>query len=78
MEKVTNKFFLLYDRFIEDGFSLIRDDYAKRANFLDKTVTVRVFDKEITGFAKGLTDNGGLLIVDNDNKEQTLLIGDIL
>lgn len=77
LEKLTKKFFLLYDKFIEEGFLLIKDDYIRRAGFLNKTITVKVFDKEITGFALGVTDNGALRLVEN-NKEQILLIGDIL
>ena len=68
---------MLYDKFIEEGFLLIKDDYIRRAGFLNKTITVKVFDKEITGFALGVTDNGALRLVEN-NKEQILLIGDIL
>ena len=67
-----------YDSFIEEGFLLIKDDYIKRAGFLNKEVTVRVFDKEICGIAKDITDNGALKLVDKDENEHVLLIGDIL
>ena len=78
LKKVIEKFCLRYNRFIEEGFLLIRDDYIRRAEFLDKTVTVRVFDKDISGIAKDITENGALKIVDKNNKEHVLLIGDIL
>ena len=78
LKKVVDKFCLRYNKFIEEGFLLIKEDYIRRAEFLNTTVTVKVFDKEITGIAKEITDNGALKIVDKNNKEHVLLIGDIL
>lgn len=78
LKKLLEKFCLRYDSFIEEGFLLIKDDYIKRAGFLNKEVTVRVFDKEICGIAKDITDNGALKLVDKDENEHVLLIGDIL
>ena len=78
LKKVINKFFLYYNEFIERGFLLIRDDYIKRAEFLDESVSVKVFDKTIEGKAVDVTENGALKIVDKNKKEQILLIGDIL
>ena len=78
INKVINKFCLRYNKFIEEGFLLIRDDYIRRAEFLNKTVTVRVFDKDLSGIAKDITENGALKIIDENNKEHVLLIGDIL
>ena len=78
LKKVTNRFFLLYDKFIEGGFLLIKEDYIKRASFLGKNVSVNVFNKITEGRAIEITDNGALKIVDNQNNEHILLIGDIL
>ncbi len=78
MQKVLNKFCLLYDKFIEEGFLLIKGNYINRVSFLGKDVSVRIFDKTVEGRAVEITDNGALKIVDKNNKEQILLIGDIL
>ena len=78
LKKVFDRFCLLYDRFIEDGFLLIKEDYIKRASTLNKKVSVKVFDKIVTGNAIDITDDGALKIVDENNKEQILLMGDIL
>ena len=78
LKQVINKFCLRYNRFIEEGFLLIREDYKRRAEFLEKHITVKVFDKEICGIAKDITEKGALKIVDNEKKEHVLLIGDIL
>ena len=78
LNKVTDKFCLRYNKFIEEGFILIRDEYIKKAEFLNIPITVRIFDKEISGTAKDITENGTLKLTDNNNKEHVLLIGDIL
>ncbi len=78
LKMLLDKFCLRYDSFIEEGFLLIKEDYIKKSGFLNKEVTVRVFDKTIVGIAKDITDNGALKLVDNDGNEHVLLIGDIL
>lgn len=78
LKRVIDKFCLRYNKFIEEGFLLIREDYIRRAEFLNTLVTVKVFDKEISGIVKCITEIGALKIVDNENKEHVLLIGDIL
>lgn len=76
--KIVDKFCLLYNKFIEDGFLLIREDYKNRAGFLNREVTVKVLEKELCGIAKDITPNGALKLLDKDNVEHILLIGDIL
>jgi len=78
LKKVMNKFCLGYNKFIEEGFLLIREEYKKRAEFLNMPITVSIFDNKISGIAKDITDSGALKLVDNNNKEHVLLIGDIL
>ena len=78
LKKLLDRFCLRYDSFIEEGFKLIKEDYIKRANFLNKSIAVRVFDKVLEGEAISITDNGALKLIDKDNKEQILYIGDIL
>ena len=78
LDKLLDRFCLMYDRFIRDGFSVIRDEYKIRANFLNTEISVRVLDKTVAGVALDITERGALKIVDKNNKEQILLIGDIL
>lgn len=78
LKTLLDKFCLRYDKFIEEGFLLIKDDYIKRAGFLNQEVTVRVFDKTTKGVAIDITDSGALKLVDKDGNEQVLFIGDIL
>jgi BirA family biotin operon repressor/biotin-[acetyl-CoA-carboxylase] ligase len=78
LKKVINKFCLFYNNFLEEGFLLIREDYKRRAEFLNKNVSVKVFDKTYVGKAVDVTENGALKLTDKENKEHILLIGDIL
>lgn len=78
LKKLLEKFCLMYDKFIEDGFLLIKNDYIRRAGFLNKEVTVKVFNKELSGIAEGLTDNGALILKDKNDRKNILLMGDIL
>ena len=78
IKKVTEKFCLRYNKFIEEGFLLIREDYKKRAEFLNSSIKIRVFDKEISGIAKDITESGAIKLVDENNIEHVLLIGYIL
>ena len=78
LDKLTDKFCLLYNRFLEDGFLLIREDYIRRAEFLNQEVTVKVLDRQFCGIASDITENGALKLLDKNKEEHILLIGDIL
>ena len=78
LKNLLDKFCLLYNDFIREGFLLIKEDYKRRAEFLNKEVSVKVFDKIYSGVAVDVTESGALKIVDKDNNENILLIGDIL
>ncbi len=78
LKNVIDKFCLYYNNFIEEGFLLIRKDYLRRAEFLNKEVTVKVFNKTYSGIAEDVTPDGALKLRDKNNEEHILLIGDIL
>ena len=78
LKKVLEKFFLLYDSFIEKGFPLIRDEYIQNMLFLNEEILVKNFDSEIKGLLKNINNNGALVLKDNNSQEYIRLIGDIL
>ena len=78
LQKVLERFCLLYNKFVEEGFLLIREEYKKRAEFLNKEISVKVFDKLYEGRAVDITESGAIKLVDKNKKEHILLIGDIL
>ena len=77
LEILYNKFCLLYDKYIENGFPLIKEDYIQRAMFIGKEITVNILGKLHTGVAEGITDEGSIILKEDD-KYNTYFIGDIL
>ena len=57
---------------------LIKEDYINRNCFLNKNLDVKVFNNIKTGLAKEITDKGELVLIDKNNEEMVLTIGDIL
>ena len=78
LKELSDEFFRNYDRFLEGGFPVIKNDYIKRNCFLNNKLSIQIFDKTIEGFAKSINDNGELVIVNTENKEVVLTVGDIL
>lgn len=77
LEKLYNKFCLLYDRFVCDGFVYIKDYYETKSTILGNKISINVLGNIHKGIAKRLTDDGALVLGEN-NKENTYYIGDIL
>ena len=75
--KLLDEFFTNYDKFLENGFSMIKDEYINRNCFLNKELKVQIFNNVQSGLAKSINDNGELILIKND-KELVLTIGDIL
>ena len=77
LNDLLNLFFQDYNKFLESGFEFIKHDYVKRVNFLEKELCVKVFNDTKCGVAKGINDNGAL-ILEKNNEKFVLTIGDIL
>lgn len=77
LDKLLEKFFENYDRFLQKGFAMIDNAYVKRACFLGKDISVKGFNDTFNGFAKSV-NSAGELVLEKDNKEFVLTIGDIL
>lgn len=75
--KLVKGFFNTYDKFLENGFLMIKDDYINRNCFLNKELNVQIFNNVESGLAKSINDKGELVLLTN-NKELVLTIGDIL
>lgn len=70
-------FFKDYDKFISNGFVILKDYYLSHACFLNKEIRVQIFDKELKGVAKDITDSGELVLFDGSDN-LIINIGDIL
>lgn len=76
-EKLLNDFFKNYEEFLKLGFSMIKKEYVQKCNFLNKEISVQVFNKKKSGIAKRINDNGEL-VLEKNNIEFILTMGDIL
>ena len=77
LKKLLEKFCLSYNKYIIDGFPFIKNDYEQRAMFLGKEITINVLGKLHQGVAQGVTDEGSLVLKEDDNN-RIYYIGDIL
>ena len=77
LDKLLSIFWEDYDNFLQEGFIFIKDDYLKRACFLDKIISVSLPDRIITGLASSVDDSGALRL-ECEDKNIVLTIGDIL
>ena len=56
---------------------MIKKEYVQKCNFLNKEISVQVFNKKKSGIAKRINDNGEL-VLEKNNIEFILTMGDIL
>ena len=54
------------------------DEYIARNCFLNKELTVKIFNNVEKGLASSVNENGELVLLTKENKEIVLTIGDIL
>ena len=73
-----NSFFKDYEKFMENGFAFIKDDYLKRIKFLGKTIFVsNDTNKKNEYIAKSINEDGALIVVDKLKKEIKIFSGDV-
>ena len=56
---------------------MIKKEYIERCSFLGKEISVKVFNDKKSGIAKTINDNGEL-VIEKNNDEFILTMGDIL
>lgn len=78
MQKLIENFFAHYDEFLTTGFKLIKEDYGKRALFLNQNLKVSVFNTVKEGFSQGVDYNGNLILLDEHGKIEKLNMGEII
>ncbi|MBR6301311.1 biotin--[bacterium] len=76
-EKLLDEFFSNYDKFLSEGFEMIKHDYISRNCFIGKELNIKVFDRIESGLAQSVNDRGEL-ILEKEDRDLTLTIGDIL
>ena len=78
IKHIADEFFKNYDRFIEQGFSFIRDEYIEKSCFLNKKIKIE--NAPISGeyFVSSVDEKGMLITVDEKNIEHTIISGDLI
>lgn len=67
----------LYHQYLEQGFGVIKLLWEARAFSLGKRITARSVTGSITGYAKGITEEGVLLLEDDTGKVHSIYSADI-
>lgn len=67
----------LYRSYLEKGFAVIQLLWEARAYSLGKRITARSVTGSITGYAKGITDEGVLLLEDDNGEIHSIYSADI-
>ena len=78
MQKLVENFFAQYHEFLINGFVFIKEDYEKRASFLEQQLKIGVFNIIKEGFCKGVDDNGNLILLMPDGKIEKINMGEIV
>jgi BirA family biotin operon repressor/biotin-[acetyl-CoA-carboxylase] ligase len=73
----AEKIFEYYDRFCEYGFADFVDEYNSKCINVGKKVKAIYKTRCKSGLAKGVDENGGLIILGDDGKEVTITSGEV-
>ncbi len=81
MRSLCNKSFLqlekLYEEYLQNGFSVIKILWESYAVSIGKEINARTMRETITGIAKGITEDGVLLLEDHEGKVHHIHSADI-
>ncbi len=67
----------LYATYLADGYAPIRDAWLARCNFLGRPVRVTFQERELTGTAEGIDEEGALLVRAPGGRLERVLAGDV-
>lgn len=74
---ILNEFEALYDLYLEEGFSKIRPLWEAHSISVGTYLYARTMQAVLYGYAKGITDEGVLLLVDEKGKTHHIYSADI-
>lgn len=77
LQAIFEQFEILYHEYLKNGFEVIKLRWESYAVSLGKFITARTLTGEITGYAKGITDQGVLLLEDQEGKIHEIYSADI-
>ena len=68
MQQIYLQLEKLYEEYLQNGFSVIKILWESYAVSIGKEITARTMRETITGLAKGITEDGVLLLEDHEGK----------
>lgn len=67
----------LYDTYLRHGYGPVRNEWLSRCTFIGRQVRVTFQEREITGTAQGVDEDGALLVRLPEGKTERVLAGDV-
>jgi BirA family biotin operon repressor/biotin-[acetyl-CoA-carboxylase] ligase len=67
----------LYDSYLNHGFAPVREEWLSLCNSIDREVMVDFQNQRIQGIAKGIDEEGALLLQPPEGKVERVLAGDV-
>ncbi len=67
----------LYDTYLDRGYGPVREEWLTRCNVLGRQVLVAFQEKELSGTAEGIDDEGALMVRSRDGRLERVLAGDV-
>lgn len=67
----------LYHDYLNNGFALVKLMWESYANSIGRRIRVRTLNQQIEGIAKGITDDGILLLEDDEGNIHPIYSADI-
>lgn len=77
LESFARHFLHWTDRWLDDGFAVVRKAWLERAWRLNDTLAVKLGDGDVSGSFAGLADDGALILALADGSRRVIAAGDV-
>jgi BirA family biotin operon repressor/biotin-[acetyl-CoA-carboxylase] ligase len=67
----------LYAAYLRQGYEPIREEWLAHTNFIGRQVRISFQEKELSGVAQGIDEDGALLVQLPGGKMERILAGDV-
>jgi len=77
IKAILERFDNIYKMFVEKGFVSIKEIYENNCINIGKNVTVIEKDRKFEAYAKGIDNNGELIVIYSNGREKSVLSGEV-
>ena len=78
INELLEEFFAGYSRFLQQGFLSIKKEYEDRSFYIGKSIVIKSYKTKEQGKVKQVNNDGSLLIVNKNNEERVVMMGDLV